>query len=386
MASRPPPPRARRRSTPASRRARRRAGRGAAGPRTPPVPPRARGRRLGAHAAYDESHRLVDQVAGGGEQLVELGVDLVVPLEHHHVAGAVALQQGGALDHRVQLAAVLDRRELVVGAADDRRRHAAHRVHGLELLQRAERREEVGDHAERRGREHLVDELDVPGRYGVAERQLVGRDQRDRAPDLAEPVDGAVPARQRRDQPGANCPPTVEGSSGSTTRCGSTPPAVVPIRPTPTTRSPNSSGCSSASATMVMPPIEWPTSTTGPSGTASSSTRSRSLAELLDVGVLLGRPAGAAVGALVVVDRADQAAVGRALEVPRVQVERVAVHEHDGQLGVPTARAHPLAAGHRGVELVDLDVQRVRRRRPPRSAAGSAASRTACCPRPRGGR
>ena len=74
----------------------------------------------------------------------------------------------------------------------------------------------------------------------------------------------------------ANCPPTVEGSSGSTMRWGSTPPAVVPIRPTPTMRSPNSSGCSSASATMVMPPIEWPTSTTGPSGTATSSTRSRS--------------------------------------------------------------------------------------------------------------
>ena len=81
------------------------------------------------------------------------------------------------------------------------------------------------------------------------------------------------------------------------------------------------------------------------------------VAELLDVGVLLARPAGAAVGALVVEDGADQAAVGRALEVPRVLVERVAVHEDDGELGVPTARPHALAAGHRGVELVDLDVQ-----------------------------
>ena len=40
------------------------------------------------------------------------------------------------------------------------------------------------------------------------------------------------------------------------------------------------------------------------------------VAELLDVGVVLGRPAGAAVGALVVEDRAHQAAVGRPLEVP----------------------------------------------------------------------
>ena len=35
---------------------------------------------------------------GGGDQLVQLGVDLVVPLEDHHVAGAVALQQPRAGD------------------------------------------------------------------------------------------------------------------------------------------------------------------------------------------------------------------------------------------------------------------------------------------------
>ena len=52
-------------------------------------------------------------------------------------------------------------------------------------------------------------------------------------------------------------------------------------------------------------------------------------AELVDRGVVLGRAAGAAVRALVVVDRADQPAVGRALEVPAVEVERVAVAEDD---------------------------------------------------------
>ena len=71
-------------------------------------------------------------------------------------------------------------------------------------------------------------------------------------------------------------PPTVEGSSGTTSGAGRGRRRWCAIRPTPTTRSPNSSGCCSASATIVIPPIEWPTSTTGPSGTASSSTRSRS--------------------------------------------------------------------------------------------------------------
>ena len=45
---------------------------------------------------------------------------------------------------------------------------------------------------------------------------------------------------------------------------------------------PNSSGCSAARPMIVMPPIECPTSTTGPRGTRASSTAARSRGELLD--------------------------------------------------------------------------------------------------------
>jgi hypothetical protein len=71
--------------------------------------------------------------------------------------------------------------------------------------------------------------------------------------------------------------------------------------------------------------------------------------ELVDRGVVLERAPRASVRALVVVDGADQASVGRALEVPAVEVECVAVAEHDRErAGRPAAR---------GIELVDLDVE-----------------------------
>ena len=82
------------------------------------------------------------------------------------------------------------------------------------------------------------------------------------------------------------------------------------------------------------------------------------VAELLDVRVLLVGAAGPPVGPLVVEDGAHQAAVRRALEVPGVQVQRVPVHEHDRELGVPPPRAGTLAAHGLRVQLVDLDVER----------------------------
>ena len=50
-------------------------------------------------------------------------------------------------------------------------------------------------------------------------------------------------------------------------------PVEVEISATPITRGPNSSGCRSTSDITAMPPIEWPTSTTGPVGATSASTR-----------------------------------------------------------------------------------------------------------------
>ena len=73
-------------------------------------------------------------------------------------------------------------------------------------------------------------------------------------------------------------------------------------------------------------------------------------AELVDVvGVEVGAP-GAAVAALVVEHQASPPAQGLALVVPGVEVQRVAVGEHDGQAAGRSARAR--------IRLVDLDVQR----------------------------
>ena len=115
--------------------ARRPAGR-AAGARTPPDHRQHLGRGLRADPSYADRHRLVDPLGGRGDQLVERRVDLLVPLHDHHVAGALALDQRRALDVLVQLAAVADRGELVVGAADDRGGHLAERLDHVELVER----------------------------------------------------------------------------------------------------------------------------------------------------------------------------------------------------------------------------------------------------------
>ena len=84
--------------------------------------------------------------------------------------------------------------------------------------------------------------------------------------------------------------------------------------------------------------------------------------ELLDRRVLAVGAPGAAVGALVVEDRAHQVAVGRALEVPAVEVEAEAVHEDDGDVGRGAADPAEQPAGPVErvgvVDLVDLDVER----------------------------
>ena len=215
--------------------------------------------------------------AGRGDQLVEGRVDLVVPLHDHHVPGALALEQGRPVDPRVQLAAVADRGELVVGAADDRGRHLGQGVDGLELVERprswgrtpppprtasttaSRRRTRRSSRARRRRTPARRSPPWRPtGRSGAARRRCGAR-----GPAWRRPATRTV----RR---------APSGRTGSRIRCTSTLPAVVEIRPTPTTRSPNSSGCCSARAMIVIPPIEWPTSTTGPSGTTSSRTCLRS--------------------------------------------------------------------------------------------------------------
>ena len=100
-----------------------------------------------------------------------------------------------------------------------------------------------------------------------------------------------------------------------------------------------------------MPPIEWPTSTSGPSGATSSITVAEVAPGLLERRVRHRRAAGAPVAALVPEHQPGHVAQVAALEVPAVQVQGVAVAEHHGDRSSRRPRA-------RGVRLVDLDVER----------------------------
>ena len=83
--------------------------------------------------------------------------------------------------------------------------------------------------------------------------------------------------------PGRRCTPTVSfGTSlrtstlmaaGRPSAASAILPALVDSRATPAIWVPNSSGCRSANAMIVIPPMLCPTSTTGPDGTRSRSTR-----------------------------------------------------------------------------------------------------------------
>ena len=83
--------------------------------------------------------------------------------------------------------------------------------------------------------------------------------------------------------PGRRCTPTDSfGTSlrisaltaaGSPSAASAIRPALVDSSATPMTREPKSSGCRSAKAMIVIPPMLCPTSSTGPAGTRSPSTR-----------------------------------------------------------------------------------------------------------------
>ena len=179
-------------------------------------------------------------------------------------------------DPRGHLAAVADGGEHVLRPADDVRRHVRELLERPELVERVEVREEPGEHLERRGREHVVDELDVGGGDVLAERELVGDQEADVGAAPADPVDELGGQRQAGHQPLPDLRADGVGDE----------PADDPVRVQPAgaggdqrdTGHPllNSSGWRSANAMIVMPPMECPTSTTSPVGTSSRSTTSRS--------------------------------------------------------------------------------------------------------------
>jgi hypothetical protein len=103
----------------------------------------------------------------------------------------------------------------------------------------------------------------------------------------------------------------------------------------------------------VMPPIEWPTSTTGPPRDHLVEHEQQVLAELVD-GRRLRRPAAAAAVRPVVVQHQAQVVTGQGqpLVVPDGHLLDVAVQQHDGQRGVRPAdlldvQRHAVRGDHR---------------------------------------
>ena len=272
------------------------------------------------------------------------------------MARALALQQPRARDPLVQLAGVPDRGELVGAAADDRGGHPVERLDAVELVEVAEAREEVGDHLERRRRQHLVNELEQLRGHLIAEREPVGDDRGDGGAGLAGGVDGAVTPLERGD-----------GSAGD--------PAGQPGRQH---RQQDPAGVQAAGRGRDQADADDPVTDQlgellgerhdrhpahgvsdqhdGAVGRHVVDHLLQVTAELVDGGVRTVGAAGPAVRALVEVDRADQSAVGGALEVPAVEVEAQPVDEDHGDIGLsgaPTALGRPV----RRVDLVDLHVK-----------------------------
>ena len=257
----------------------------------------------------------------------------------------------------------------VLAADEHQRLDAAQDAERRELVVGGERVVELGDHVDRGVRGHPLDELhqrraDVAGcrtppwRASTNARSVPSRRPRSKAAGRRAHAAGQV--RQRpAGSPGR--PPREARSVTSASR-----PVEVDSSATPTTRGAEQLGRASASAMIVMPPIEWPTSTTGPLGTTASRTASQVAAELVDGGVLGRAAAAAAVRALVVEDEPAGVVGGQrlALVVPDGHLLGVAVDEDDGQRGVAPARPPRRAAARR-------------RRRAPRGCGRRAAGRTA---------
>ena len=254
--------RAARRACPAARPATRRsrsaprpAGRAAGGPRRPAGPPRA------AVAAASGPTRRTSTLTGWSTRSAAAASSwsssaltwscrsriTMWPAPSHSSSGEPGIRD-------VQLAAVADRGELVVGAADDRRSaRRPQRLDGLELVEGAEAREELRDHLERRRatasrrrtRRSSAGTSSPKANWSVA-TVASGRLSR-RTPSTARWPRARV-ATARRPSGAAE---RGRHARRDRIRCGSSPPAVVEISATPTTRSPNSSGCCSASATIA---------------------------------------------------------------------------------------------------------------------------------------
>ena len=144
--------------------------------------------------------------------------------------------------------------------------------------------------------------------------------------------------------PGPNEPTTRPTVAPSPNSVISAPPGLVDTSATASTRSRTTSGCCPAYDMTLMPPIECPTSTTGPVVQVASRTAARSRPSWATVQSSRAGCAGAAVPALVVGDDPETGVDQRAaLEHPRLHRQGEPVDEHDGR-GAPGEVA-PAQAG-----------------------------------------
>jgi hypothetical protein len=191
----------------------------------------------------------------------------------------------------------------------------------------------------------------------VAERQPVGRHERHRLADPAEPVDHAVAAREGGDEALRCLAADGRGQQWQDDPVGLH--AAGSRRDQPDAHDPVAED---VRVLLGQGDDRHPTHRVADEHDRSVGHRlvddpHQVAAALLDGGVVLLGATGSPVGTLVEEDRAHQPPVGGPLEVPRVEVEGVAVHEHHRQLRVAAPCSQAGATDELRVQLVDLDVQ-----------------------------
>lgn len=186
----------------------------------------------------------------------------------YHVLGA------GDLPH--DLLALLSRRQSVGGPDDHEELHRLEDRQGAALVVLLQGRKETRP-PRRSGsrRDHPGDE--APGLVGGhgPERVQAGQQQAQVAVAPPAPLDQRLASRHRGGD-GRGEPLEDRAQHGRKPQPALVPPAVVAMSPTPYTRSANSSGRCSASAMIVIPPMECPMSRRGPVGATASMTDPRS--------------------------------------------------------------------------------------------------------------
>jgi hypothetical protein len=258
----------------------------------------------------------------------------VVELQQHHVTRLRQLDELGVRKPFRDPLAVRERRDLVASTCDDDRGHRPDRLQRGVLLVSVEAGEEVRHDVERGGGEHLVGEVDVLLRHLCAERQAAGHHEADVRPHSAATLDQP----RRTGHRGHDCrrQPVDE-----TTR--------QPRQPQRRRLELTGAGRDQGDPEDLRPEqlgvLLGERHDRHPTHRVADEHDRVVAGELVDHGgevatevvdraVLVAGTGRAAVRTLVVEHEPVLGAHGQPLEVPAVEVEGVAVHEHDGDRAV----------------------------------------------------